>query len=275
MNYLQKKLFNIERRAKKKFLREKIYNNYHDALRACTKKGYENRAIIESVKTKGIAYRSKLGQQEYPALNIGVVSLLDIIHQVAPPPAGISVIDFGGADGIYYLQVRKCISPETKFRWHVVETPEMSAAMKDFETDELKFFSSIREAREKLGVSPLIFHTSGTLQYTPSPYDSLHEICESKAAYAVFNKQSLVNGSNDIVSIQKSLLSWHGDGPIAENFEDKIIKYPHTNIRKSEFELILKKHYKIIYTYEDSSGIKPVNKENIAGTCYVCKLQEV
>jgi len=274
MNKLSLKLFTITKKIKNKLFKEDIFQSYKEALEKCSIKGYENEDVVSLVKAKAISYRQIIEKEQYLKINPGVIALLEVAKRMPNIFGRIVIFDFGGADGIYYLQIRKCLPADIKILWCVIETAEMVSEMKDLETEELRFFESTKDALNYSGHPPQIFHTSGTIQYTPDPIFFISEICNSGANYLVFNRQSLTRNDRSIISIQTSLLSWHGEGTLPKGFKDRIIKYPHTNVSKSEFEKILLDKYKILYTYDDSSGVKMVNREDIIGLCYICEINK-
>jgi len=271
MNNLSSRLFTLSRKIRKKLLKEEVFQSYKEALEKCSIKAYENENVISLVKAKAKAYRENIAKEKPLKIKPGVIALLELTKRVHDNGEQIIIFDFGGADGIYYLQLRKCLPPEKRLLWCVIETAEMASEMKEFETSELKFFTSVRDALSYSGNPPHIFHTSSAVQYTPDPLFFIREICNSGAAYLVFNRQSITRNDKSIISIQTSLLSWHGEGDLPKGFVDRVIKYPHTNVPKSEFEKTILEKYNVLYTYEDSSGIKTVNKEDIMGLCYVCE----
>jgi len=271
MNKIGSKFFSLSQKIKYKLFKEDVFLDYKEALNSCSKNGYENNDIIALVKRKAISYRELIKKEKYLKVKIGVIPLLELVNRISANQEKIVIYDFGGADGIYYLQLRKCLPLKTKILWYVIETPEMVNEMKDLESDELKFFDSIENAKQETGEIPNIFHTSGTLQYTSNPIENLEKICNAGAEFLVFNRSSLINSEDNLISIQTSLLSWHGEGMLPEGFNEKVIKYPHSNISKKKFEDTLFGNYNILYTYEDSSGIKKLNQEDIVGLCYVCQ----
>ncbi|PWT73117.1 MAG: hypothetical protein C5B59_14355 [Bacteroidetes bacterium] len=273
MTKIELMLFRLRKKLKGKLKREMVYPTYEKALKFCSMKGYENDDIINTVKIKTTNYRKALRTAEYPIINVGIMPILQAIHKLGIYHRRIVVFDFGGADGIYYLQSRKCLKHDIELLWCVVETAEMANAMKEFETDELKFFDSLSKAIEFCGHGPDIFHTSSTIQYTLDPLYFLKQICNSEARYLVFNRQSLNRNNYSLITTQTSLLSWHGQGSLPANFDDKIVMYPHTNLSQTLFEEVLTEKYLIEFAYEDLSGVKNVNKEPIVGLCYFCELK--
>jgi putative methyltransferase (TIGR04325 family) len=253
-----------------RFFPTKLYKSYQDALKDCSSKGYENDAIIELIVQK----RRRIAEPQYTDLlkqmPLGMILLANTILKAANELGvqTIRVIDFGGADGGHYLQIRRFLKSNIALQWVVVETPAMVAAMKEFETPELKFMDNFEQALETLGGID-VFHTSGTLQSVPEPYTFLEKFCNTKTPFMVFNRQSLALGEKELVSVQLSLLSWHGYSSIKVNSPDFVVKYPHTSIRKSRFEEIVSKYYDIVTQFDENSGAYKIGNHKVLGISYV------
>lgn len=258
-----------------RFFPAKLYKSYEEAIKDCSQKGYENEAIIELITQK----RRRMAEPQYADLlkqmPLGMILLANTILKVASEVGvkTVRVIDFGGADGGHYLQVRRFVKQNIALQWIVVETPAMVAAMKEFETPELKFMDNFEQAIETLGGID-VFHTSGTLQSVPTPYAFLEKFCNTKVPFMVFNRQSLALGEKELVSVQLSLLSWHGWAAIKINMPDFVVKYPHTSIRKSRFEEIVGKHYDIITQFDENSGAYKIGNHKVMGISYVLAYRE-
>lgn len=254
-------------------IKEKTYKSYQEAALRCQKELYEQAPIVHLVTKRARQFRNKLSVNGTPCHigNVGALCILDAINRLttAHQSGPITVLDFGGGDGSYYWQVRKSLPDNILLRWCVVETPAMATAMKTFATDELCFASSIPESMQKAAGRIDIVFSSGAIQYTENPWKALADLFAVEATYIIFNRQSLSLEDFDIISIQRSLLSWHSEGPVPEGFKDRLIKYPHTSIRLSTFEKKLKEKYKILYTFPESTGIKHVNKLKVTGISYL------
>ncbi|RAJ83138.1 putative methyltransferase (TIGR04325 family) [Chitinophaga dinghuensis] len=255
---------------RKKFLKEKIYPSYAEASANCSDKLYENKEIVHLVASKANSPVST-----HKPINPGVIAALELVNKIylQQQATPVTVIDFGGGDGDYYHTTRLLVSPFINMKWIVVETPAMAEAMQANQTKELFFVSSLDKAMEIAGHVDIVF-TSGAVQYTPDPQQTIADLCKIKAAFMVFNRQSLSEEDFNIISIQSSPLSWHGSGgKLPDTFIEKIVRYPHTSLRRELFEQTLSSHnYQTIYTFPEHTGIKKVNKLNVAGISYVCQI---
>ncbi len=250
---------------------EKKYASYADALADCGGTGYENDVIVRLVQQKARRERALLTAAPYPHIaNPGLASLIATVNRAGAERKHLRVVDFGGADGGHYEVVRRCVDPSIHFKWVVAETPEMAAAMQEFSHSELQFVSSIKAAAGTLSGVDLVY-TSSALQYTPEPYVFLEKLCSLGAEFMIFNRQSLTEGNSDVVTVQRSLLSWHGSKEAGGvNFEDREVRYPHTSMQVKKMEEIVRRSYDILYTFEDDTGFRKLKGERIVGRNYVC-----
>ncbi len=250
---------------------DKKYKNYSDALKDCFSKGYESNVVIDFVMEKAKRHRQMFNASTPNITNLNVLSLLSLINALAARNKTIRVIDFGGGDGGHYLQIRQLISEKITLNWQVVETSDMVKALQPFSTNELSFCDDLDEAIRK-GEEIDIIYTAGTLQYTPNPYAFIEKMTQSSADYLIFNRQTLNANPLDLITIQRSLLSWHGSSDVSNvTFTDCEIRYPVTNMSVQKFEDIVQKKYALLYTFDDLSGMIKVRNEKIIGKSYVLK----
>jgi putative methyltransferase (TIGR04325 family) len=255
-----------------KFLGDKTYKNYAEALKECTSDGYENTIITNILRDKSRLYRQNLAATVTPHMgNLNIFPLVSLINSLPKKVEPIHVIDFGGADGGHYLLVRQLLNPSVKLKWEVVETAALTQTMQEFSTDELAFSDDLDAALQKKSKIDIL-HTSGTIQCVPNPYEYIEKLINSGADYLVFNRQSLNTQDYDVITIQRSLLSWHGSDSLkSTDFVDREVKYPHTSISLKKFEELVQRKYTILYTFEESTGVKKTNREPLIGRSYILK----
>lgn len=265
----------FQRAIRRLFFKEKVYKSYHEAAVKCPSELYQQESIIHLVTERAKQFRTKISVNGAICHmeNVGALCLLDAINRLslALKNQSIIVLDFGGGDGSYYWYVRKSLARHIHLQWYVIETPAMVIAMQEFSTNELHFVFSIQEALQKTENKADIVFASGSIQYTEKPWQTLNDLLSAEATYMIFNRQSLSLENFDIISIQSSLLSWHGAGSIPTGFSDRLIKYPHTSIRLCCFEETIKEKYNILYTYPEISGVKHTNKLKVIGLSYLCE----
>jgi putative methyltransferase (TIGR04325 family) len=249
---------------KNKTIRE--YNHYDDALKNCpTQKAYENTELCYMIGDKTRNYIENLEIKPYAltAVNIFLTSIIQkylLEFQIKD----IVVLDFGGACGTHYFETRRFFGSTVKFKWIVVETPEMVSSAKNhgFENEEIFFVDSL----EKINGSIDLVHSSGALQSVSNWLDYLKRLVGLNAKYMLFNRMMFNENDRTFVTIQKSRLSDNGPGPMPEKYKDKDIFYPHTTISYSSFnETIVEKGYGLEWFFEERSGSYQINNEKIIG----------
>ena len=151
-----------------------------EALADCTDDAYENDELVRVIFDKTKIYKNSLENSNYSKLDVRSLSLINTILQVGKP--GVTVIDFGGAAGAHYFDLRKAL-PDIGLSYTVIETPAMVKYAQAFSTAELKFKSDFN------GIENVdIVHSSGTLQSVDNPYVYLQKLINLKADYMLFNR---------------------------------------------------------------------------------------
>ncbi len=251
-----------------------IFDSYENALIHCTNKAYEDEELVNVIfkKTKQLANASNLkqdiniSQAAMQGLSAVFIPVLENVKKDTP----LKVLDFGGACGAHYFQIRNILPSSVKLSWVVVETPTMVKYAKQLETDELKFTTQISEAKNHLDEIDLLY-TSGTLQCVNNPAKYLEELIDIQAKWVFFGRLGLNRNNNTIITIHSSKLSWNGVGELPEGHTDKWIKYPFSFISENLFLSIIKKRYNRIFSVEDISGIFPIEGEEIIGYGLFCE----
>lgn len=141
------------------------------------------------------------------------------------------VLDFGGAAGFHYLFTQRMF-PSRRFRWAVVERPEMVAAAAELSSDCLQFFDTIEGAAAWLGHIDML-HSNGTLNYVDAPEHTLDELLSLKASTVTWAR-TLV-GKDRRIEEHISPLSAHGPGPALQPFDDRPIMHRAVRLMEREF----------------------------------------
>jgi putative methyltransferase (TIGR04325 family) len=254
-----------------------IYSSYLEALSNATQDDYQDSELVEVIfeKTRNyLAAFENLPQQMSPTSSISLSALGVILAENSSRE--IKVLDFGGACGLHYFQLRKLLSPEFSLKWCVVETPVMVEKAKSLSSDELYFMDDFNEAVKSLNYHIDLLHTSGTLQCVSNTYNSLCQIIQSKPSYILFNRLGLnrggVDAATDVYTIHRSKLSQNGFGDLPNNsIRDRYIKYPFTFISENKFISSFESKYSIVCRFEDNSGIFEVPGFQIVGGAYLLR----
>ncbi len=251
----------------------KVYVDYETAFQNSDPKAYQADEVIDVVYQKTLKFKEDLEKSPNYILSSVANSFCSLIPGIIEKEKKeISVIDFGGACGALYFQVRNFFPKALKIRWAVVETPAMVNKAKKIENQEITFHYSMEEAIQYLG-NVDIFHTSGTIQALDKPRDYLQKMVDLKAQYAFFNRVGVHKGNHDIYTVHRSKLSWNGPGELPLGFQDKWVKYPFSFMEEKFFLNTIQKNYDIIAKFQDLSGIYPVYGYKIEGYALLCKLK--
>jgi putative methyltransferase (TIGR04325 family) len=245
---------------------EKVYPSYGDALRACSGDSYLSSDLASVIVEKTKRFKESSGQSAAADLCPATLSTLtSLLYALEPEKRDkLCVLDFGGAAGAHYFQVRSVLSKKTVLRWAVVETSTMVKMARVLEDDAIRFFEDIHSAEEWLGDCEFA-HSSGALQYTPDPYLSTRTLLDVGAAYLLLTRLNLTEGQQDVVVVQKSMLSWNGIGAMPTGFNDREVRYPNFSMRKSEFEALVHQRYSPLIRFDDQTGVHPVAGHPIVG----------
>ncbi len=244
--------------------RYKRYNSYAEALKICQKDGYQNNDLCEVIAEKTKNYLNELKNKPF-ILNPTNVFLLAAINQYITvlSTESINILDFGGACGFHYFEIRRFIPEKIKLRWYVVETSQMVLSAKEhkLENSELFFIDSLENIN-----TPIDFlHSSCALQYVPDPYDCLLKLINVNALWVFFNRMMFNEKDREIIILQKSKLSGNGPGPLPKDYKDRTIYYPHTTISFKKFNNIMSEKYNLEWIFEEKTGCFDISAEKIIG----------
>jgi putative methyltransferase (TIGR04325 family) len=231
------------------------YRTYAEALTACDGKGYEDQELTRVVFEKTRAYRDALARRpELKVSSTEAYGLLSLAYCLAPGDGrrALSVIDFGGACGAHYFTFRKFFAGAVGLNWIVVETKGMCDVAAPLATSELRFSPDLDEALRLAGTVDLL-HASGTIQFVAEPYAILRRINASGANHLLFNRLALGPGSEDVITVHRSMLSWNGIGPLPAAVPDREVAYPYTLLSRPRFEASLA-GYDPVVEFDDRSG---------------------
>jgi putative methyltransferase (TIGR04325 family) len=247
------------------------YESFSEALLYCTDQAYEEKELTEVISLKTSAFANDLKKSVIPVWDVASYSLLSVVLSIIRKGSDeIKVLDFGGACGAHYFHIRALLPKEIRISWCVVETVGMVDFAKTHQNDELSFCSTLSNAISILG-QPDLVHSSGTLQCVPDPYDCLNSLIETGAEHLFLSRLALNKHDRDVITIHTSHLSSNGIGPLPDGFTDKEIRYPFYFPSEEKFMNALLKKYTIIARTKDTSGMYPVDGEDITGYGLFCK----
>lgn len=115
----------------------------------------------------------------------------------------LRVVDFGGAFGTHYYQIRSFLPQEIRLQWIVWETaPTAELGTKEFATEELQFASGLKEVRE-ISSAPHIIIASSSLQYSENPANLFEELAGLGARYLILDRMPLIRQPRDRLTVQR------------------------------------------------------------------------
>jgi putative methyltransferase (TIGR04325 family) len=189
--------------------------------------GYDAHRLVDVVYAKTAALIGR-DVAHLPGAERTMLGVLFAATQVSSTP--LRVLDFGGACGFHYFASQRL---GVSTRWAVVETPAMAERASSLETNELKFFSTIDAASRWLeGVD--FVHSSGALQYTPTPSETLDQLLALSAPVIMWSRMALAEGAAS-TSMFTSTLSAHGPGSMPAGVADAAVSYSTTALPRGEF----------------------------------------
>ena len=269
------KVLNFIRKGLLKIITEKsvLFETFENYEKASERgKGYTEDVLVKVIVEKAKKYKENLKtSNELDLLSLRSFFAISFILQKTT----INVLDFGGGAGSHYHFLKKFSDEKAKIKWHVVETQLMVDECKknNLESNELKFFSNIDSAIKNIDKFDLVYANS-SLPYTDKPNMYLEELLKVNSDLLYFTRMPLnENGKENIVGLQVTKLSAHGEGEIPKelNIEDKLIKHPFTVMAKENVENIINKYGDIELIINEEKNAYTTKKGNFDNFGYIVK----
>ena len=246
---------------------EKIQTRFFDTwtqVLEASRSDYENQSIVDLVDFRTDCFR----RSELTELTLSVLQSVTAVAIAAEGRDRIRVIDFGGACGICYYQLKR-LFPQLCFDWRVVETTAMAAAgTRSHASAELSFYSELEEALRGLKEVDLV-HTSGTLGFLERSHETLAELLHVNSRYLLVSRVCLVEGEEDFIVLHRHPLSINGYGSeLPPGFRDQMISYPVRLISRNRLERALTEYGNILFRCDDSSALLPCPRLKLSGRSY-------
>lgn len=231
----------------------KFFLTYGEALIACSGAGYEEFELVETVFEKTKLIKDQMLNGNLPLSDAMTQSILAVFTALRAGEKRLRVVDFGGACGTHYFMVRPFIPLDVQLDWVVVETAAMVEKARFFETSELQFCNSLVEAKEKLKTIDFV-HSSGALQYIPNPEFAIQEFVNFQPNYIFLNRLALSSGQI-IITLQETLLSANGPGPLPGYLVDKLCRYPVTYFPINQLEEMVSRNYQMKFRLAETKAL--------------------
>ncbi len=115
---------------------------------------------------------------------------------------GLTVLDFGGSLGSLYQQNRGQLRGCAPLRWAVVEQPRLvEAGRREFQTGELRFYSSSAEACD--AGMPDVLLLASVLCYLPAPFATLAELLQTGPARVIVERTGFSREDRTRLMVQR------------------------------------------------------------------------
>lgn len=251
------------------------HTSFSAALQACETDGYNDCDIADIVVKKTLLYRDSLKNTNEPFCLNSHTALLLCSLLMAKKGNEVHVLDFGGAAGIHYFNMRSMVSKSISMNWVVVETGAMvQQASKYLASSELSFATTIEQSQQSLCRVDLAT-SSGAIQYLSDPIESVRKLALCGSDYLSFDRLCLTRGGSDIYVTHKTSIAAHGPGPLPSGVQDKVVIVPSVIVQQSAFMNALQERYSILGTQDNDSGVLPIAGENIFGLGLISKKIDV
>ena len=241
------------------------YKSYEEALSHCTVNAYQNEKLCSIVADKTLIHVKSLNKKPFIVTPTTVYLAFALNYFTnAFDKKTITVLDFGGACGAHYYEVRNMIPQTVSLKWIVVETEQMirSAVNCGLAKAELSFVSRLEDIKEPVD----FIHSSSTLQYVPDPPGCLKKLTDVGARMVLFNRMMFNKNNEDIITVQRSLLSSNGPGKLPPGYTDGPIIYPHTTMAINQMHSMMAAGgYECLSEFDEPSGRISLGKEEILG----------
>jgi putative methyltransferase (TIGR04325 family) len=180
------------------------YASFEEANKIAT--GYNAEPILERIKAtthkvvnKEIAYERDGIAYDKPIMNFNMLSAL--LWIASQKNNSLTVLDFGGSLGTTYHHTAPFLSHLNKLNWCIVEQPNyVDAGKKEFETDQLHFYYSIKECLQYHQPDVIIF--CGVIQYIEKTYELLEEVKNTQIPYLLLDFMAYNDDAYDRICIQ-------------------------------------------------------------------------
>ena len=163
----------------------KEYVDYYQALKECTSFSYGDFDFCRMIADKTMIYKQGLKKPHYLKPNESF--LLAAIGQYINnnSKTSLKILDFGGACGSHYFEIKRFLPADLSLKWIVVETDQMvkSAVNMNLQNNELNFINSIDDIKIKID----FIHSSGALQCVSDPYEIISKLITIDASCMLFN----------------------------------------------------------------------------------------
>ncbi len=180
------------------------YPRWADARAAST--GYDTDTILARVEAATSRVASGEAACERDSLTFDTIEysfpvLTGLLRAGIENAGDLTVLDFGGSLGSSFRQCQGYLSVLHRLEWRIVEQEHFVRRGRErFETDQLRFYSSIQAAIAT--GAPDVVLISSALQYLEDPYETLKQLCDTGSHYLIIDRTPFADISSDQLVVQ-------------------------------------------------------------------------
>lgn len=246
--------------------RTTLYPTYKAALAACGE-GYSAPDLVNVVVEKTRRFRDNL--LTAPSTSVLGYEQTRLLYALTTALEGrdeLSVIDFGGACGTAYWWAKRLL-PTVRWHWAVVETAAMATAgQQHFGCEELTFADTLT------GLTADFLLSSSALQYLPDPIAALQSLIAGRGRYLYLTRLLLAEDSaTDLVTVQRSMLSENGPGPMPPGIPDRELRYPRVAVSRVKLEAALERQTLLRLTWDEEQSF--IGRHRAVSRGYLAQLK--
>ena len=168
--------------------------------------GYHKEEILNKTKEAGLKVKNGLAvyerdsvlfdKKEYP---FSLITFL--LHSANLRKRPLHVLDFGGALGSTYYQVREFLGEGVCASWNVVEQAHyVSCGKEHFADDRLMFYENVEACLEDKKIDFVLL--SGSVQYLEKPHEFLKQLTSYNFEFLLFDRTAFHYGAGDRLTLQ-------------------------------------------------------------------------
>jgi putative methyltransferase (TIGR04325 family) len=178
------------------------YSTFAAALEEAGPAGYESGELIAKVREATAAFVREVRQErELGSRTRQLLSAMYLPTACRHDHSQLTVLDFGGALGRHYHDLRRFLPRRIRLAWNVVETPAMAGeGRRRFATSELHFVDSLATvAQRRFDVVLAI----GSLQYVEDPAACFRQLAALRTTFLLLDRFPLVDLPRDRLTVQR------------------------------------------------------------------------
>ena len=168
--------------------------------------GYHKEEILNKTKDAGLKVKAGTAVYERDSVvfnkkEYSFPLIAFLLHSANLNKEPLNVIDFGGALGSTYYQVKEFLGAEVCASWNVVEQDHyVSCGNEHFADDRLRFYETIAACLKDKKIDLVLL--SGSVQYLEKPHEFLQQLAEYDFQFLLFDRTAFHYGDGDRLTLQ-------------------------------------------------------------------------